>query len=66
MPVLARTICVLCTQPLQQSPQDLLLLFLCHHVVHASCVDGMTDIYNEEPSEGINVLVSGVSAKIAL
>ncbi|KAG2130198.1 uncharacterized protein EDB93DRAFT_1095067 [Suillus bovinus] len=62
----ARTICVLCTQPLQRSPQDLLLLFLCHHVVHASCVDGMTDIYNhEEPSEGITVLASGVSAKIA-
>ncbi|KAG1870933.1 vacuolar assembling protein VPS41 [Suillus tomentosus] len=61
----SRTMCVLCTQPLQRSPQDLLLLFLCHHVVHASCVDGMTDIYNEEPTEGINVLVSGVSAKIA-
>lgn len=62
----SRTICVLCTQPLQQSPQDLLLLFLCHHVVHASCVDGMTDIYNhEEPSTGLTVLASGVSAKIA-
>lgn len=67
MSVIARTICVLCTQPLQQSPQDLLLLFLCHHVVHASCVDGMTDIYNhEEPSTGLTVLASGVSAKIAL
>ncbi|KAG2086160.1 uncharacterized protein F5147DRAFT_729267 [Suillus discolor] len=61
----SRTMCVLCTQPLQRSPQDLLLLFLCHHVVHASCVDSMSDIYNEEPSESINVLVSGVSAKIA-
>ncbi|KAG2745276.1 vacuolar protein sorting-associated protein 41 [Suillus brevipes Sb2] len=62
----SRTICVLCTEPLQQSPQDLLLLFLCHHVVHASCVDGMTDIYNhEEPSTGLTVLASGVSAKIA-
>ncbi|KAG2069002.1 vacuolar protein sorting-associated protein 41 [Suillus decipiens] len=62
----SRTICVLCTQPLQRSPQDLLLLFLCHHVVHANCVDGMTDIYNhEEPSEGISILASGVSAKIA-
>ncbi|KAG1877406.1 hypothetical protein F4604DRAFT_1757258 [Suillus subluteus] len=62
----SRTICVLCTQPLQRSPQDLLLLFLCHHVVHASCVDGMTDIYNhEEPSEGMSILTSGVSAKIA-
>lgn len=62
----SKTICALCTQPLQRLPQDLLLLFLCHHVVHASCVDGMTDIYNhEEPNEGISALASGVSAKIA-
>ncbi|KAG2030660.1 hypothetical protein BDR03DRAFT_177621 [Suillus americanus] len=62
----SRTICVLCTQPLQRSPQDLLLLFLCHHVVHASCIDGVTDIYShDEPSEGMSMLASGVSAKIA-
>ncbi|KAG1743621.1 uncharacterized protein EDB91DRAFT_1125116 [Suillus paluster] len=62
----SKTICPLCTQSLQRSPQDLLLLFLCHHVVHASCVDGMVDIYNHgEPNEGISALASGVSAKIA-
>ncbi|KAG1823972.1 uncharacterized protein BJ212DRAFT_1585262 [Suillus subaureus] len=34
---------------------------------HASCIDGMTDIYShEEPSEGMSMLASGVSAKIAL
>ncbi|OAX39598.1 vacuolar protein sorting-associated protein 41 [Rhizopogon vinicolor AM-OR11-026] len=58
--------CPLCTQPLRRSPQDLLLLFLCHHVVHASCMDNMDDIsHYREPSEGTSALASGVSAKIA-
>lgn len=32
--------CPICTEPLQQSPQALIMLFLCRHVVHASCVSG--------------------------
>ncbi|KIJ69735.1 hypothetical protein HYDPIDRAFT_120723 [Hydnomerulius pinastri MD-312] len=40
----ARAQCPLCTEPLQRSPQDLLLLFLCRHVVHANCIDGVDDL----------------------
>ncbi|KAI9569265.1 hypothetical protein HD554DRAFT_2092425 [Boletus coccyginus] len=36
--------CLLCAEPLQRSPQDLLLLFLCRHVVHANCIDGVDDL----------------------
>ncbi|KAK0499462.1 hypothetical protein EDD18DRAFT_1307946 [Armillaria luteobubalina] len=32
--------CPICTEPLQQTPQSLIMLFLCRHVVHASCVSG--------------------------
>ncbi|KAH7884097.1 hypothetical protein F5I97DRAFT_1814387 [Phlebopus sp. FC_14] len=40
----AKATCPLCSEPLQGSPQDLLLLFLCRHVVHASCIDGIDDL----------------------
>jgi len=35
-----KTICPICTLPLQQHPQGLVLLFLCRHVVHAKCARG--------------------------
>ncbi|KAF8432996.1 hypothetical protein L210DRAFT_3557295 [Boletus edulis BED1] len=40
----AKAPCLLCAEPLQCSPQDLLLLFLCRHVVHANCIDGVDDL----------------------
>ncbi|KAI0075229.1 vacuolar assembling protein VPS41 [Panus rudis PR-1116 ss-1] len=33
----AKVSCPICSQPLIQTPQTLLLLFLCRHVVHAQC-----------------------------
>ncbi|KAI6017010.1 hypothetical protein BKA83DRAFT_347458 [Pisolithus microcarpus] len=36
--------CPLCTEPLRRSPQDLLLLFLCRHIVHANCINGIDDL----------------------
>ncbi|KAI0789305.1 vacuolar protein sorting-associated protein 41 [Abortiporus biennis] len=33
-----KAVCPICTLPLVQAPQRLLLLFLCRHVVHATCV----------------------------
>jgi vacuolar protein sorting-associated protein 41 len=36
----AKSICSLCSRPLQSMPQELIFLFLCRHVVHASCVSG--------------------------
>ena len=40
----AKSICSLCSRPLQTVPQELILLFLCRHVVHASCVSGGDDL----------------------
>jgi len=62
--------CPICNLPLKQSPQSLVLLFLCRHVVHAGCVSGGDDL----PSQPDPILVSvgisgpgerGVSGKIA-
>lgn len=36
----AKSICSLCSLPLQSMSQELIFLFLCRHVVHASCVSG--------------------------
>ncbi|TCD63875.1 Vacuolar protein sorting-associated protein 41 [Steccherinum ochraceum] len=35
-----KTICSICSLPLIQTPQPLLLLYLCRHVVHAHCANG--------------------------
>ena len=67
----AKAKCPICTLPLQQSPQSLVLLFLCRHVVHAACCSGADDL----PSQPDRVLASvgmgagadrGLSGKIAL
>ncbi|KAF8555539.1 vacuolar protein sorting-associated protein 41 [Imleria badia] len=61
--------CLLCAEPLQRSPQDLLLLFLCRHVVHANCIDGVDDLprYMESSVDGSTRTrpAHEVSAKIA-
>lgn len=68
--VLAQVPCPLCSEPLQRSPQDLLLLFLCRHVVHANCIDGVDDLprYIESSFDtGMRTRPAHeVSAKIAL
>ncbi|KAL0950416.1 hypothetical protein HGRIS_010371 [Hohenbuehelia grisea] len=40
----AKTPCPVCHRSLQEAPQTLLLLYLCRHVVHASCVEGGDDL----------------------
>ncbi|KAK7454562.1 Vacuolar protein sorting-associated protein 41 [Stygiomarasmius scandens] len=40
----AKATCLICTKPLQENPQRLVLLFLCRHTVHAACVSGGQDI----------------------
>ncbi|KAF7301087.1 Vacuolar assembling protein [Mycena indigotica] len=35
-----KSICPMCTQPLVETHQRLVILFLCRHVVHASCTSG--------------------------
>lgn len=64
-----KAVCPLCTELLRRSPQDLLLLFLCRHIVHASCIDG-TDNLSRYVDVGldVNLRVSpahDLSAKIA-
>jgi len=41
---LAATTCKLCARLLQDTPQALTMLFLCRHVVHASCVNGAENL----------------------
>ena len=36
----AKSVCSLCSRLLLSAPQELIFLFLCRHVVHASCVSG--------------------------
>ncbi|KAH0840325.1 hypothetical protein J3R83DRAFT_1341 [Lanmaoa asiatica] len=66
----AKAPCLLCDEPLQRSPQDLLLLFLCRHVVHANCIDGVDDLPRYiESSLDVSTRTRPaheVSAKIAL
>jgi len=64
--------CPICTRLLQQTPQSLILLFLCRHVVHADCVDGgdRIPLQPDPVLRGIGVgtldVVRAISGKIAL
>ncbi|KAH8829648.1 vacuolar protein sorting-associated protein 41, partial [Flagelloscypha sp. PMI_526] len=40
----AKTLCPICNRSLQDPPQQLVLLFLCRHVVHAHCIPGGDDL----------------------
>ncbi|KAG6330412.1 hypothetical protein ID866_8678 [Astraeus odoratus] len=60
--------CPLCVEPLRRLPQDLLLLFLCRHLVHATCIDGVDDLprYNEGVLDTRLSPTHELSTKIAL
>ncbi|PPQ94822.1 hypothetical protein CVT25_007459 [Psilocybe cyanescens] len=69
----ATTQCKLCLLPLQDAPPSLMFLFLCRHVVHATCVSGAEDIPLPTPdpyfsaSSGLDGGMSrGISGAIAL
>ncbi|KAJ7195868.1 vacuolar assembling protein VPS41 [Mycena rebaudengoi] len=38
--ITAKTACPICSRSLQETPQALMILFLCRHVVHAACTNG--------------------------
>jgi len=42
--ITTKTLCPVCERSLQEAPQSLLLLYLCRHVVHASCIPGGEDL----------------------
>ncbi len=56
-----RATCPICSLPLMETSQSLLLLFLCRHVVHAHCT-GKTNLLSHS-DVGAR---SGISGKIAL
>ncbi|KAF5330256.1 hypothetical protein D9758_014441 [Tetrapyrgos nigripes] len=68
----AKSTCPICTKPLQETPQRLVLLFLCRHTVHAACVstrDGQ-DLPQQPDAllrglESGNANGRGISGKIA-
>lgn len=55
--------CLICSQPLLETSQSLLLLFLCRHVVHSRCVSKNELVPNHAD---IGLARSGISGKIAL
>ena len=68
-----KTICPICTLPLQQHPQGLVLLFLCRHVVHAKCARGGDGLPHQSTSTVFEMRIgsgpstsSTISGKIAL
>lgn len=64
----AATPCLICSLPLHDSSQSLTLLFLCRHVVHASCASGGDDLPPQPAPAllGIGSPTRGLSGKIAL
>ncbi|KAF8885807.1 hypothetical protein BD779DRAFT_1532495 [Infundibulicybe gibba] len=66
----ANTCCPICSRPLQDTPQGLNLLFLCRHVVHATCASG-GDQLPDQPNPMLReiglgpVSARGVNGKIA-
>ena len=71
MCVPVKTLCPICSRPLQQNPQSLVLLFLCRHVVHASCVGGGDQLPAQPDPSFIGIGIGsttgrGLSGKIAL
>ncbi|KAJ7717660.1 hypothetical protein B0H16DRAFT_1610599 [Mycena metata] len=66
----AKTACPICSRSLQETPQALVILFLCRHVVHAACTSGGDHIPSQpDPAlRGIGMadsLARGLSGKIA-
>ena len=66
---IGKTPCLICTLPLRQTPQSLVLLFLCRHVVHARCVSGGENLPRQPDLALASVIMGGaargVSGKIA-
>ncbi|KAJ7638224.1 vacuolar assembling protein VPS41 [Roridomyces roridus] len=66
----AKTICPICSRSLQETPQQLVILFLCRHVVHAACTSG-GDQLPEQPDPVLrgagmaDTLGRGLNGKIA-
>ncbi|KAJ7087362.1 hypothetical protein B0H15DRAFT_843711 [Mycena belliarum] len=56
----AKIACPICTRALQETPQALIVLFLCRHVVHAACTRGGDHLPAPEPGAD-----RGLSGKIA-
>jgi hypothetical protein len=68
-----KTTCPMCTLPLQQHPQGLVLLFLCRHVVHAKCARGGDGLPHQSASTAFEMRIGStpsmssiISGKIAL
>jgi len=63
-----KTHCPICSLPLHQNPQGLVLLFLCRHVVHAKCVNGGDSLPHQSASTVFEMRMGNgrsISGKIA-
>ncbi|KAJ6450316.1 hypothetical protein C8R47DRAFT_998937 [Mycena vitilis] len=66
----AKTTCPICARSLQETPQGLVVLFLCRHVVHAGCTSGGDNLPQQpDPAlRGVGMadsMARGLSGKIA-
>jgi hypothetical protein len=71
LPSPASVACPICSRSLQDTPQSLVILFLCRHVAHAGCVNGgeHVPVQPDPVLRGIGMggpASTGVSGKIAL
>lgn len=66
---LGKTNCPICSLPLIQMPQSLLLLYLCRHVVHAACASKSNRLFSLLDETSMTLDPSGrssTSARIAM
>ncbi|KAI9069075.1 vacuolar protein sorting-associated protein 41 [Trametes sanguinea] len=64
----AKTPCPICSKPISQPANGLLLLFLCRHVVHAHCVDRGDELPHQPDPTLVELGIGGqpgLSGKIA-
>jgi hypothetical protein len=61
----SKSVCSLCSRPLQTVPQEFIFLFLCRHVVHSSCVSGGDDLLLSPDPVLRHLEARGLSGSIA-
>ncbi|KAK2464836.1 hypothetical protein APHAL10511_003135 [Amanita phalloides] len=60
----AKTVCPVCARSFQETPNSLVILYLCRHVVHANCLSG-SDRLPPRPDPPLRATAREINGKIA-